>query len=407
MISNTILTVSQINSYIKLMFQGDKQLRNIFVTGEIFDFKENYSSGHAYFSLKENKNIIRAVMFASDFMRIKFIPEDGMTVIVHGGISAYEKTGQYQLYVKDMQPAGLGVDYAEVERLKEKLKNEGLFSDERKRNIPNYPMRLGIITSMSGAVVHDIENVINRRYPFCKIDVFPIQVQGENSEKNIISAIEYFNNSKNKPDTIIIARGGGSSEDLGVFNREGIARAVAASEIPTISAIGHETDWTICDFVADMRAPTPSAAAELAVPDKNHLLHLISTFEKRLFIAFENIVNLKKRKLRHLEERLQVNSPKNNINLEFNKVLLLQEKLNRVVDKILTQTCAKIDVFESRLEAVNPLKVLLRGYTFVDGGDKVINKISDLSKGQTIQLRFIDGIADVVIKDVRRDNIGR
>ncbi len=407
MFDDIVLTVSQLNSYIKLMFQGDKNLRSVLVSGEIFDFRRNASSGHVYFSLKENKNVIRAIMFASDFMRINFIPEDGMAVIIRAGVSVYEVSGQYQLYVKNIMPFGVGKDYAETEKLKEKLKEEGLFDDDRKKKIAIYPQKLGVITSASGAVVHDIKNVVKRRYPFCNICTVSVRVQGENAEKGIINAIEYFNSIPNKPDTIIIARGGGSAEDLRVFNREGIARAVCSSVVPIISAIGHETDWTICDYVADKRAPTPSAAAEMAVPDRYHLMYLISSLQKRLIMSFENIINGEERKIVRLGERLKINCPKSRIDTDTRRLLILKEELKRSLDSTLVRLNNKIDSLKYSLEPLHPIKTILRGYTLVDDGEKSINKVDELKEGQEIRLRFADGSAYAVIKNVRRENIGR
>ena len=261
------VTVSQLNTYIRSRMEEDPTLQSLFVVGEISNFTDHYRSGHLYLSLKDEKSVIRAVMFAQYARRLRFRPEDGMKVIARGRVGVYEANGQYQLYIEDMQPDGLGALNLAFEQLKQKLEKEGLFARERKKPLPKYPERIGVITSPTGAAVQDITTILARRFPLAEIVFCPVLVQGEGAAPQIVKALEEMNR-RQAADVIILGRGGGSLEDLWAFNEESVARAVAASEIPVISAVGHETDFTICDFAADCRAATPSAAAELAVPDQ-------------------------------------------------------------------------------------------------------------------------------------------
>ena len=265
--SMNVLSVSQITGYLKSLLEGDPNLNPVFISGEISNFTDHYRSGHLYFSLKDEKAVLKAVMFSSSARRLRFRPSDGMKVLCRGRISLYEASGQYQLYVDDMQPDGLGTLNLAYEQLKTRLEKEGLFDAARKRPIPRYPRRVGVITSPTGAAVRDICQILGRRWPMAEIVFCPVLVQGEEAAPQLVEALARMNRVDGV-DTIIIGRGGGSLEDLWAFNEESVARAVAASKIPVISAVGHETDFTICDFVADLRAPTPSAAAELAVPDQ-------------------------------------------------------------------------------------------------------------------------------------------
>ena len=266
-----ILTVSQLNFYVKSIIDSDANLENIFLTGEISNFTDHYQSGHFYFSLKDKKSVVKAIMFAGFARRVRFRLQNGMKVIVRGRVAVYEVSGVYQVYVEDMQPDGVGALNLAFEQLKEKLLKEGLFNTKNKKSLPKYPQKVGVITSETGAVFWDIQNVMKRRFPLVEIVFHPVLVQGEGASEQIVSAIEKFNNGE-LCDVLIVARGGGSIEDLWAFNDEILARTIAASKIPIISAVGHETDFTICDFVADLRAPTPSAAAELAVPDMQKLI---------------------------------------------------------------------------------------------------------------------------------------
>ncbi|MBQ1847451.1 MAG: exodeoxyribonuclease VII large subunit, partial [Clostridia bacterium] len=261
-----ILTVTQLNDFVKMTLDNSPFLRSVGVSGEISNFKYHYASGHIYFTLKDSTSQLKCVMFRSDAVNLKFSPGDGMKVVCTGSVRVYTAGGTYQLYVNDILPDGVGSLYLAYEQLKAKLESEGLFDKSVKKPIPKYPEKIGVITSQTGAAVRDIINIAGRRYPLCEITVYPAIVQGENAEKTLISGLSYFN-EKEKADLIIIGRGGGSLEDLYAFNSEALARAIRKSDVPVISAVGHETDFTICDFASDLRAPTPSAAAELAVPD--------------------------------------------------------------------------------------------------------------------------------------------
>lgn len=405
MLNSMILTVSQVNAYIKLLLQGDKNLKNIFISGEISDFKHNFSSGHAYFSLKDGISVIRVVMFSSNFNRIRFIPKDGMRVLIRGSISLYEASGQYQIYAEDMQQDGVGESYIKLQMLKNKLEKEGLFKDEIKKKLTRYPKKIGVITSSSGAVMHDIKNVISRRYPICKIEVFSANVQGENSENKIIEGISYFNNKKVSSDVIIIARGGGASEDLSVFNKENIARAVVSSRIPIISAIGHETDWTICDYAADMRAPTPSAAAELAVPDKKELIGMISMLQKRMHTAYINIIKLKKDIVEYKLKEIKAFSPKNEILLKKKKILQIEKDMLYGLRQIFNNLEFKINTLNAKLNAMNPFNVLLRGYAMASIRKRNICSVLDVKEGDRMELKFSDGTVSFCINDMRREEV--
>ncbi len=407
MLSSRILTVSQVNSYIKLMFEGDKNLKNIFVSGEISNFRPNHASGHLYFSLNEEKNTIRAVMFSTNLKRLRFRPEDGMKVIVRGTLSIYEISGQYQVYVEDMQPFGTGSDKLEIDRIREKLRKAGLFDEEKKKQLPRFPDVIGIITSPSGAVIHDIKCIIKRRYPFCVLKIYPVSVQGEKAEGDIIEAVNWFNLKENQPDVIIIARGGGASEDLSVFNKEALARAVANSNIPIISAVGHETDWTICDLAADMRAPTPSTAAELAIPDRQEILNLLNMFEKRIQFAFKRELSEKKREIEYLFKKLEAVSPRGKLAFECEKINSVSEKLKYAFKKSLNEAQVKLQKLESRLEAGSPVNTFLKGYVYLCGTGGKPFSVSEASKGQVLKLRCIDGYIDVEIKKIGSEAFGK
>ncbi len=406
MFNSKILTVSQVNSYIKLMFEGDKNLKSIFISGEISNFRPNYSSGHLYFSLNEEKNTIRAVMFNTNLKRLRFQPENGMKVIVRGSLSVYEVSGQYQVYVEDMQPFGVGTDKIEIEKTKEKLRKEGAFDDEKKKKLPRFPKVIGIITSPSGAVIHDIKCTIRRRYPICNLKIFPVSVQGAKSEGDIIEAINWFNLKENCPDVIIIARGGGASEDLNVFNKEDLARTVANSNTPIISAIGHEIDWTLCDLAADMRASTPSAAAELAIPDKKDVLNFLNMFEKRLHLAFKTILNEKNREIEYLCKKIKRDSPQEKIDWENKKINVFEERLRYAFKKFFNDTEIKLQKLESRLELANPLNAFLKGYVFLDSALEKPFSISNAKEGQIFRLRCIDGYMDVEVKKIGSESFG-
>lgn len=395
-----VLSVSQLNRYIKMNFDADENLANIFISGEISNFTNHYRTGHLYFTLKDDSAAVRAVMFNSSAKRLKFMPEDGMKVIARGRVSVYEASGQYQLYVDDMQPDGVGALNLAYEQLKEKLQKEGLFSELHKKPLPPYPEKVGVITSPTGAAVRDIINVLGRRFPYAEIVFCPVLVQGEGAHLQLTAAVNMFN-SERAADVIIIGRGGGSIEDLWEFNDEGLARAVYNSEIPVISAVGHETDFTICDFVADMRAPTPSAAAELAVPDANELQYALSALKNRMFLNVSSGIADRRSRLEYLTSKGALKSPdemlsnrSQRLDTAFSKMLSSYE--NRIGGK-------KVEFISAAtaLSKLDPMSVLMRGFAFVsDKSGKNVYSSQALAKGDKINVRFHDGSAACEVKEI-------
>lgn len=395
-----VLSVSQLNRYIKMNFDADENLANIFISGEISNFTNHYRTGHLYFTLKDDSAAVRAVMFNSSAKRLKFMPEDGMKVIARGRVSVYEASGQYQLYVDDMQPDGVGALNLAYEQLKEKLQKEGLFSELHKKPLPPYPEKVGVITSPTGAAVRDIINVLGRRFPYAEIVFCPVLVQGEGAHLQLTDAVNLFN-SERAADVIIIGRGGGSIEDLWEFNDEGLARAVYNSEIPVISAVGHETDFTICDFVADMRAPTPSAAAELAVPDANELRYALSALKNRMFLNVSSGIADRRSRLEYLTSKGALKSPdemlsnrSQRLDTAFSKMLSSYE--NRIGGK-------KVEFISAAtaLSKLDPMSVLMRGFAFVsDKNGKNVYSSQALAKGDKINVRFHDGSAVCEVKEI-------
>ena len=395
-----VLSVSQLNRYIKMNFDADENLANIFISGEISNFTNHYRTGHLYFTLKDDSAAVRAVMFNSSAKRLKFMPEDGMKVIARGRVSGYEASGQYQLYVDDMQPDGVGALNLAYEQLKEKLQKEGLFSELHKKPLPPYPEKVGVITSPTGAAVRDIINVLGRRFPYAEIVFCPVLVQGEGAHLQLIDAVNLFN-SERAADVIIIGRGGGSIEDLWEFNDEGLARAVYNSDIPVISAVGHETDFTICDFVADMRAPTPSAAAELAVPDANELQYALSALKNRMFLNVSSGIADRRSRLEYLTSKGALKSPdemlsnrSQRLDTAFSKMLSSYE--NRIGGK-------KVEFISAAtaLSKLDPMSVLMRGFAFVsDKNGKNVYSSQALAKGDKINVRFHDGSAVCEVKEI-------
>lgn len=395
-----VLSVSQLNRYIKMNFDADENLANIFISGEISNFTNHYRTGHLYFTLKDDSAAVRAVMFNSSAKRLKFMPEDGMKVIARGRVSVYEASGQYQLYVDDMQPDGVGALNLAYEQLKEKLQKEGLFSELHKKPLPPYPEKVGVITSPTGAAVRDIINVLGRRFPYAEIVFCPVLVQGDGAHLQLTNAVNLFN-SERAADVIIIGRGGGSIEDLWEFNDEGLARAVYNSEIPVISAVGHETDFTICDFVADMRAPTPSAAAELAVPDANELQYALSALKNRMFLNVSSGIADRRSRLEYLTSKGALKFPdemlsnrSQRLDTAFSKVLSSYE--NRIGGK-------KVEFISAAtaLSKLDPMSVLMRGFAFVsDKSGKNVFSSQSLAKGDKINVRFHDGSAVCEVKEI-------
>lgn len=396
------LTVTQLNRYVRSLLEGDGNLVSVFVTGEISNFKNHYQSGHLYFSLKDDASLVKCVMFRQDAARLKFKPQDGMKVICRGRVSLYERDGQYQYYVEDMQPDGAGSLALAFEQLKLKMQKEGLFDEKLKRPLPELPQRIAVVTSDTGAAVRDIISILNRRYPLCEVVLCPVQVQGAGAAESMIGALERLNGIDNI-DIIIIGRGGGSAEDLWAFNDENLARAIRRTKAPVISAVGHETDYTICDFVADLRAPTPSAAAELAVPD-------IARVKDRVNIAYLSILNHVTNKVEALYKRLNDLSQRRvlkNPEYIFDQYILkcdyLSERLNKAFVQIIYENNARFVRLSAALDALSPLKVLSRGYSVVYKDDRIAGSVKELSEKDIVDIRFLDGKANCTVNYIKAE----
>ncbi len=366
------VTVGQLNRYIKAVMDSDCNLHTLFVSGEISNFTNHYRTGHYYLTLKDEKSSIKAVMFRSDNERLGFMPENGMHVIARGRVSVFERDGQYQLYIEDMQPNGAGALSIAFEQLKKKLEAEGLFSPERKKPIPRFPRRVGVVTSPTGAAVRDIINVISRRSPSTQIILCPVQVQGASAAGQIADAIKRFNSGK-YADVLIVGRGGGSVEELWAFNEEKVARAVACSRIPVISAVGHETDFTICDFAADLRAPTPSAAAELAVSDRAEQHAYIDQLGSRCASALGSVVRYRYNELTRIRAQLMAYGPQQQIIYRRQELDSVYSDMCAAAENIRRAEKSRLSVLAGRLDALSPLRILSGGYAAVEHGGRLIS----------------------------------
>lgn len=388
-----IATVSQINGYVKKILDSNIILNNVWIKGEISNFKAHYS-GHLYITLKDDKSVLKAVMFRSAARELRFRPEDGMKVLARGRISCYEAGGVYQLYVEEMTPDGVGELYIAYEQLRRALEAEGMFAPEHKKPIPKYPERIGVITAPTGAAVRDIINVISRRYPYAEIILYPSLVQGAEAAPNITAGIEYFNREK-LVDTMIVGRGGGSIEDLWAFNEEIVARAIYKSEIPIISAVGHETDFTIADFVADMRAPTPSAAAELSVPSQVELKNGIENCNMRMRRDVERILSALSARL----SRMTLESPKPMIDDCRVRLDYLVKDMMQAQDKGVSAKKEKLSYCAAKLNALSPLAVMSRGYAIAMKEDgEIIKSARSLRKGTKFKLKLVNGERQCVVE---------
>ena len=400
MSNGVVLSVSQLNRYVKSIIEQDRNLQTVFVQGEISNFTNHYKTGHYYMTIKDESSAIKAVMFKTANMRLRFMPENSMNVIIRGRVAVFERDGQYQLYIDDMQPDGTGALSLAFEQLKEKLSKEGLFDAERKKQIPAYPERVGVVTSPTGAAVRDIINVISRRFPLAEIVLCPVAVQGDYAAPQIKNAIELFNKEK-AADVLIVGRGGGSVEELWAFNEEIVARAVAASEIPVISAVGHETDFTICDFVADLRAPTPSAAAELAVPDFYQQKEMLMNYYRRILSSAADRIGYEKARLELNKSKILRLSPQNYIDslrIRCDRAVMAMDSAvkNEMAEKSkeLSSLCAKLD-------AMSPLKILARGYSVASRQGRIITDIGDVEKGDLINIRISNGDIECEVTQVK------
>ncbi len=389
------VTVSDLNRYIKDKFANDENLSQILVKGEISNFKNHYT-GHMYFTLKDENSLIKCVCFKTYAEKLTFMPKDGMKVIVLGSVSVFERDGIYQIYVKIMEEDGLGDLYTKYKELKEKLEKEGLFSEAHKQKIPLIPKVIGVLTSQTGSVIRDIINVSTRRNPNVYIRLLPVPVQGEGAAEKIASGIKFMNENK-LADVLILARGGGSLEDLWPFNEEIVARAIYDSKIPIISAVGHETDFSISDFVADLRAPTPSAAAELAVPDVYEVKKKIESYQDRLRMALLKKVEVMKLRYDKCMASIVFKEPLRKVNDSYLLIDNLSKRLEASIKIKQEKEKSKYIELISKLDALSPLKTLSRGYSLTQKNGKIIRSKEELQKGDKVELRFTDGNKNAVI----------
>ena len=391
----TPITVEELNKYIKRKIDDDEVLNNVYVKGEISNFKPHYS-GHMYFTLKDEKSLIKCVMFKSYTPHLSFMPKDGMKVCVLGSVSVFERDGVYQIYAKAMKEDGMGSLFEAYEKLKAKLEEEGLFDEEHKKPIPMFPKTIGVLTASTGAVIRDIINVSTRRNPNVKIRLIPVQVQGDGAKEQIVAGIKRFNKEK-LADVIILGRGGGSLEDLWAFNEEIVARAIYESEIPIISAVGHETDYSISDFVADLRAPTPSAAAELAVPNIEDVLYTIDLYQNRYKVALKKKVEIMRLRFDKCMNQRVFKEPLIKIN---ERALNLDASIKDISNKI----SKKLELEKSnyskiilKIDTLSPMKTLARGYSITEKDGKMVKSAKELKSGDVISLRFADDSKEATI----------
>ena len=414
------IKISELNNYIKSVLDRDAFLNKVYLKGEISNFK-NHTRGHLYFTLKDDTSRISAVMFQSSAVKLTFTPEDGMNVLVSGRISAYPAQGSYQVYVDTMEPDGLGALYIEYEKLKKKLAAEGLFADSHKVSIPRFPERIGVITAPTGAAVRDIMSTIKRRYPMCEAILFPCLVQGKDAAPDIVRQIKRAD--EYGVDTIIVGRGGGSIEDLWAFNEEIVAHAIYDCRTPIISAVGHEIDWTIADFVADLRAPTPTGAAEMAVPTVLDIKTLIDNYKIRLNKNIKNMVNTKFIKLRSLKQSFILKNPMSMYEVKEQKLDTLIDTLNKDIKNIINDKDnslnkiklsvvlqnpenlikdkkIKFDLLVNTLKLVNPLGILDKGYSLVEVDNKIIKSSKDVNVSDILSIRLHEGSIKAEVKEV-------
>ena len=383
------ISVSELNSYIKNKIADDEYLNNVLIKGEISNFKNHYT-GHMYFTLKDENSLIKCIMFKSYAQKLDFMPKDGMKVFVLGGVSVFERDGIYQIYVKAMQEDGVGILYKKYEELKQRLNEEGYFDESHKQKIPLMPKVIGVLTSQTGSVIRDIINVSTRRNPNVRIRLYPVPVQGEGAAEKIADGIRFMNEN-NLADVLILARGGGSLEDLWPFNEEIVAHAIYNSKLPIISAVGHETDFSISDFVADLRAPTPSAAAELAVPDIYEIKQKINVYQNRLRMSLVKKVEIMKLRYEKCMNSRVFKEPTRNINDNYLRVDNYIKRLENTIKIKQKEEKTKYIELISKLDALSPLKTLTRGYSIVETDNKIIKSSKQLSTGDKIKLRFSDG----------------
>ena len=385
-----VFSVSQLNARIANLIASDEELQMIFIEGELSNVNINSKSGHMYFSLKDKNSVIRAVMFSWAVRNLRFRPEDGMKVILRAQVTVYEPNGQYQLRVEDMQPDGVGVLAMQFEQLKKKLGAEGLFAEEHKKPIPAMPKTVGIITSPTGAAIRDIMDIIGRRFPCVDLVLAPVLVQGEGAPAQLINAINLFSESK-AADVVIIGRGGGSMEDLWAFNDEGLARAIYHCTVPVISAVGHETDTTLCDFVSDLRAPTPSAAAELAVPNRYDLMENVQNLFRQGIAAVNKQFELKLAEIDKLSQITSAHSPLDEVEKDLELIDSFAVRASNAASHSYDAAQARAGELFTKVEALNPVAVLNRGFSYITHNGNNVSSAADVKSGDLLDITVKDG----------------
>ena len=396
----TPLSVTQLSDYLKNLLDNDQLLSGVYVRGELSNYKI-HSSGHHYFTLKDEGAVIAAVMFRSDASRLRFCPETGMKVLIRGRVSLFPKSGQYQIYVTDLQPDGAGALFVAFEQLKVKLQKEGLFDASHKKPLPLYPNTIALVTSPTGAAVRDMIRILNRRWPLGRVLVCPVKVQGENSSADIAAMIRYVNDC-HIADLIITGRGGGSMEDLWAFNEEVVARAIYDSQIPVISAVGHEPDVTISDFVADRRAATPSNAAEIAVPDISEIRLRLVSYSSHMLSAVSKKLGLLRSRLDNIYSKRIISNPAECLNDRRMQLHLLEQRLSAGSFQLISNKRRQFVRLAASLDALSPLKVLGRGYLVAEGETGVISSVAQLKTKEQLSLRFCDGFAKCTVDQIEK-----
>lgn len=397
----SILSVSQLNRYVAFRLQEDQKLRTVLVRGELANFTRNFRSGHCYFSIRDEEASVKAVMFRSNADRLPFEPENGMHVILQGSVTLYERDGAYQINVTDMQPDGVGAQALALQQRREKLAKLGYFAPERKRPIPVLPQKIGIVTSRSGAALHDMLQILERRYPVGTVCIYPALVQGDAAPASIAEALQTA--GKDGCDLILMGRGGGSNEDLSAFQSEEVAAAVFLSPVPVISAVGHETDHCIADEVADLRAPTPSAAAELAVPETAALKDAVTSQAERMRRAMQNLLDEKSQALLEIRQRLTVSAPEGRLKLLSAQLDTVTDKLHRAFQHLLHEKYNALSMQCERLEAYSPVAILQRGYALVYHDNQLVRDADTLHPDDTVTLRLANGTVVARVTEIRKE----
>ena len=393
-----VYSICELNNYVKGVLDDNEHLKDILVSGEISNYRPHYS-GHMYMTVKDENASVKAVMFKTNAMKLRFSPENGMKVLILGSVSLFPRDGSYQLYINSMQPDGYGALSVAYEQLKKRLESEGFFDTSHKKKLPRFPKKVGVITSATGAAIQDIFNVLKRRYPVAQVVVRPAQVQGDGAAEDIAKAIKEFN-ELNGADILIVGRGGGSIEDLWAFNEEIVARAVYNSRIPVISAVGHETDYTICDFVADLRAPTPSAAAEIAVPDVLELQGELIGFKHQLLNAFNSRITFERNKLYEIEKKGILKDPVVKLDENRENLIYLSEKLTKLTIDKLNREKLEFSALSGKLDALSPLSVIARGYAMASSKGKVIDSIGNIKINDEIDVKLSDGTFKAKVTEI-------